>query len=262
MHDKHAALSDAIKKLDDAIKRGDDDEIQSAHEAVKQAHEDLRHEDDDDDNARRKDSKRRRHDDDDEEDREFGEPTKVRYDVAADNKRRTLMAELQCRADKVANAFGEEAPRPMSGERPEDYRRAAQAPSWRRAFAGFAPAGRTFISYSRKDGAKFAAELRNSLEKENLSVWQDRSEQAALAPLWPQIQSQLIFAGEVHAGLPRLRMSENDATRNQPDVGSQRTEERWHQTLKNRPELESRAIFRQKQERTQEDLAGIICSNA
>jgi hypothetical protein len=34
--------------------------------------------------------------------------------------------------------------------------------------------GRTFISYSRKDdGAKFAADLPKTLEKENRSVWQD-----------------------------------------------------------------------------------------
>ena len=35
------------------------------------------------------------------------------------------------------------------------------------------PPGRTFISYSRKDGAAFARDLRATLEKENLSVWQD-----------------------------------------------------------------------------------------
>jgi hypothetical protein len=33
--------------------------------------------------------------------------------------------------------------------------------------------GRTFISYSRKDGAEFAAWLRIWLEQQNLSVWQD-----------------------------------------------------------------------------------------
>jgi hypothetical protein len=35
------------------------------------------------------------------------------------------------------------------------------------------PPGRPFISYSRKDGAEFAHNLRQSLEQENLSVWQD-----------------------------------------------------------------------------------------
>jgi hypothetical protein len=34
-------------------------------------------------------------------------------------------------------------------------------------------AARTYISYSRKDGPKFAADLRQRLLKENLSVWQD-----------------------------------------------------------------------------------------
>jgi hypothetical protein len=32
---------------------------------------------------------------------------------------------------------------------------------------------RIFISYSRKDGAAFAANLRKRLQKENLSIWQD-----------------------------------------------------------------------------------------
>ena len=32
---------------------------------------------------------------------------------------------------------------------------------------------RIFISYSRKDGAKFAATLRKQLEREELCVWQD-----------------------------------------------------------------------------------------
>jgi hypothetical protein len=32
-------------------------------------------------------------------------------------------------------------------------------------------AERIFISYSRKDGAKFAADLRQRLLHENLSVW-------------------------------------------------------------------------------------------
>ena len=32
---------------------------------------------------------------------------------------------------------------------------------------------RIFISYSRKDGAEFADSLRQRLQRENLSVWQD-----------------------------------------------------------------------------------------
>jgi hypothetical protein len=35
------------------------------------------------------------------------------------------------------------------------------------------PPGRTFLSYSRKDGAEFARDLRATLAKENLSFWQD-----------------------------------------------------------------------------------------
>ena len=35
------------------------------------------------------------------------------------------------------------------------------------------PSERTFISYSRKDGAKFAARLRERLLEAELSVWQD-----------------------------------------------------------------------------------------
>jgi hypothetical protein len=36
-----------------------------------------------------------------------------------------------------------------------------------------AASARTFIFYSRKDGAEFAAYLRKRLLQENLSVWQD-----------------------------------------------------------------------------------------
>jgi len=32
---------------------------------------------------------------------------------------------------------------------------------------------RIFISYSRKDGAEFAANLRERLQTENFSIWQD-----------------------------------------------------------------------------------------
>jgi TIR domain len=52
--------------------------------------------------------------------------------------------------------------------------------------------GRTFISYSRKgDGAAFAAELRKSLEKENLSVWQDLVALEGGRDWWSQIEDAL-----------------------------------------------------------------------
>jgi hypothetical protein len=41
---------------------------------------------------------------------------------------------------------------------------------------GLSPDGssaRIFISYARKDGASFAADLRKKLVKQRLSVWQD-----------------------------------------------------------------------------------------
>ena len=53
-------------------------------------------------------------------------------------------------------------------------------------------AGRTFISYSRRDGgAGFAAELRKSLEKENLSVWQDITALEGDRDWWSQIEDAL-----------------------------------------------------------------------
>jgi TIR domain-containing protein len=53
-------------------------------------------------------------------------------------------------------------------------------------------AGRTFISYWRKDGgAAFAAELRKSLEKENLSVWQDIVALEGGRDWWSQIDDVL-----------------------------------------------------------------------
>jgi hypothetical protein len=118
-------LADKMQALDDAIEAGDKEEIEKAHEALK---EHLRA-----DGKKRKDANRRKDDDEDlkkpgdydpKDDRYYGEPKKVMADsLIADNKRRELMAELQSRADSVANHFGEEAPRPMSGERPNDYRR-------------------------------------------------------------------------------------------------------------------------------------------
>jgi hypothetical protein len=51
--------------------------------------------------------------------------------------------------------------------------------------------GRTFISYSRKDGALFAADLRKTLEKENLSVWQDIVALEGGRDWWSQIEDAL-----------------------------------------------------------------------
>jgi hypothetical protein len=51
--------------------------------------------------------------------------------------------------------------------------------------------GRTFISYSLKDTANFAAELRRSLEKENLSVWQDIVTLEGGRDWWSQIEDAL-----------------------------------------------------------------------
>jgi hypothetical protein len=50
---------------------------------------------------------------------------------------------------------------------------------------------RIFISYSRKDGAKFAATLRNELERENLSVWQDPIRLEGGRDWWSQIEDAL-----------------------------------------------------------------------
>jgi hypothetical protein len=53
------------------------------------------------------------------------------------------------------------------------------------------PLGRTFISYSRKDGAEFAHNLRQSLESENLSVWQDIVTLEGGRDWWSQIEDAL-----------------------------------------------------------------------
>ena len=50
---------------------------------------------------------------------------------------------------------------------------------------------RIFISYSRKDGAKFAAELRKLLERENISVWQDIITLEGDQDWWSQIEDAL-----------------------------------------------------------------------
>src|SRR5208337_1525691 len=62
--------------------------------------------------------------------------------------------------------------------------------TWAIVMAG-QPQARTFISYSRKDGAEFAAELRETLEKENLSVWQDLVALEGGRDWWSQIEDAL-----------------------------------------------------------------------
>ncbi len=52
-------------------------------------------------------------------------------------------------------------------------------------------AGRTFVSYSRKDGAEFAADLRRRLEREHLSVWQDIVALEGGRDWWSQIEDAL-----------------------------------------------------------------------
>jgi hypothetical protein len=51
--------------------------------------------------------------------------------------------------------------------------------------------GRVFISYSRKDGADFARDLRRALEKENLSFWQDLVALEGGQDWWSQIENAL-----------------------------------------------------------------------
>ncbi len=53
------------------------------------------------------------------------------------------------------------------------------------------PLGRTFISYSRKDGAEFAAWLREWLSARNLSVWQDIVALEGGRDWWSQIEEAL-----------------------------------------------------------------------
>ena len=50
---------------------------------------------------------------------------------------------------------------------------------------------RIFISYSRKDGAEFATNLRERLQKENLSIWQDLSALEGGRDWWSQIEDAL-----------------------------------------------------------------------
>ena len=50
---------------------------------------------------------------------------------------------------------------------------------------------RIFISYSRKDGAEFAANLRKRLQAENLSIWQDLIALEGGRDWWSQIEDAL-----------------------------------------------------------------------
>jgi hypothetical protein len=53
------------------------------------------------------------------------------------------------------------------------------------------PPGRIFISYSRKDGAEFAAWLRGWLDERHLSVWQDIVALEGGRDWWSQIEEAL-----------------------------------------------------------------------
>src|SRR6516165_6247094 len=50
---------------------------------------------------------------------------------------------------------------------------------------------RIFISYSRKVGAEFAANVRKRLQKENLSIWQDLIALEGGRDWWSQIEDGL-----------------------------------------------------------------------
>jgi WD40 repeat protein len=60
------------------------------------------------------------------------------------------------------------------------------------------PPGRTFISYSRKDGAEFAAGLRGWLSERNLSVWQDIVALEGGRDWWSQIEEVLKLKAVQH----------------------------------------------------------------
>jgi hypothetical protein len=59
------------------------------------------------------------------------------------------------------------------------------------ALMGSDRSGRIFISYSRKDGKDFAADLRKMLEGENLSVWHDIVALEGGLDWWTQIEDAL-----------------------------------------------------------------------
>ncbi len=60
------------------------------------------------------------------------------------------------------------------------------------------PSGRTFISYSRKDGAEFAGWLRALLEERDLSIWQDVVALEGGRDWWSQIEDALRSKGLQH----------------------------------------------------------------
>ena len=53
------------------------------------------------------------------------------------------------------------------------------------------PGPRIFISYSRKDGQEFAAELRRDLEEKGFSLWQDLVALRGGQDWWSQIEEAL-----------------------------------------------------------------------
>jgi hypothetical protein len=57
---------------------------------------------------------------------------------------------------------------------------------------------RVFVSYSRQDGATFAAELRNRLEKEDLSIWQDIVASEGGRDWWTQIEETIRYKALQH----------------------------------------------------------------
>ena len=58
---------------------------------------------------------------------------------------------------------------------------------------GFTPKPRVFISYARKDGEKFATNVRKRLQKEEpeITLWQDRAEMEGGVGWWKQIEEAL-----------------------------------------------------------------------
>jgi len=60
------------------------------------------------------------------------------------------------------------------------------------------PSDRTFISYSRKDGAEFAAWLRDWLKEHDLSIWQDLVDLEGGRDWWTQIEDALKSKGLQH----------------------------------------------------------------
>ncbi len=58
---------------------------------------------------------------------------------------------------------------------------------------GFIPKPRVFISYARKDGEEFAANLRKRLQEEEpeITLWQDRAEMEGGVGWWKQIEEAL-----------------------------------------------------------------------